>query len=147
MTRAKRLKPIVSLAEQSTQSALAKVGQANAALLQGKRQLEDLLQYRNEYIARLRDNDTVSISAKKALGLRGFLQQVEQAIIAQQQKVSTQQSQLKIEQQRWQQVKHKEQAMTSLMTRYHQQEVRLAIKQEQRLVDENNITVWQRKQH
>ena len=146
MARVKRLQPVMALAEQSTQSALGKVSQANAILLQDKRQLNDLLQYRNEYIARLRDNDPVSVSAKKALGLRGFLQQVEQAIIAQQQKVSAQQSQLKVAQQCWQQVKHKEQAIRSLMTRYHQQEAQHAAKQEQRQADERNTMMWLRKE-
>ena len=145
MKRSKRLSPIVELAVKATKAALIKVGEANALWIRDTKQLEELQRYQGEYLARLRSGDVISMSAQKVLELRGFLAQLDQAIIAQQQQVNTSLEVLQQQQQQWKKVRSKEQAMQSLVSRYHQEEVRIEIKKEQQDSDERNTVQWQRK--
>ncbi|RKZ80524.1 MAG: flagellar export protein FliJ [Gammaproteobacteria bacterium] len=145
MKRSKRLSPIVELAVKATKVALIKVGEANALWIRDTKQLEELQRYQGEYLARLRSGDVISMSAQKVLELRGFLAQLDQAIIAQQQQVNTSLEVLQQQQQQWKKVRSKEQAMQSLVSRYHQEEVRIEIKKEQQDSDERNTVQWQRK--
>ena len=145
MKRSKRLSPIVELAVKATKVALIKVGEANALWIRDTKQLEELQRYQGEYLARLRSGDVISMSAQKVLELRGFLAQLDQAIIAQQQQVNTSLEVLQQQQKQWKKVRSKEQAMQSLVSRYHQEEVRIEIKKEQQDSDERNTVQWQRK--
>jgi len=145
MKRSKRLSPIVELAVKATKAALIKVGEANALWIRDTKQLEELQRYQGEYLARLRSGDVISMSAQKVLELRGFLAQLDQAIIAQQQQVNTSLEVLQQQQKQWKKVRSKEQAMQSLVSRYHQEEVRIEIKKEQQDSDERNTVQWQRK--
>ena len=145
MKRSKRLSPIVELAVKATKVALIKVGEANALWMRDTKQLEELHRYQGEYLAKLRSGDVISMSAQKVLELRGFLAQLDQAILAQQQQVRTSFDVLQQQQTEWKKVRSKEQAMQSLVSRYHQEEVRVELKQEQDDSDERNTRQWLRK--
>ncbi|RKZ89482.1 MAG: flagellar export protein FliJ [Gammaproteobacteria bacterium] len=145
MKRSKRLTPIVDLAVKATEAALIKVGEANALWIRDTNQLEELYRYQGEYLARLRSGDVLSMSAQKVLELRGFLAQLDQAILAQQQQVKISLEVLQQQQEQWKKVRSKEQAMQSLVSRYHHEEVRIEIKKEQDDNDERNTSQWLRK--
>ena len=145
MKRSKRLSPIVDLAVKATEAALIKVGEANALWIRDAKQLEELQRYQGEYLARLRSGDVISMSAQKVLELRGFLAQLDQAILAQQKQVKISLEVLQQQQKQWKKIRSKEQAMQSLVSRYHQEEVHLETKKEQQDNDERNTAQWLRK--
>ncbi|MDH5592755.1 MAG: flagellar FliJ family protein, partial [Gammaproteobacteria bacterium] len=89
MKRSQKLNPVVDIAAKATDAALIKVGEANAQWSKDKQQLEDLQQYKAEYLIKLRQGDHTLMNAQKILELRGFLAQLDQAIHAQEQQVAT----------------------------------------------------------
>lgn len=132
MSRMRKLDPVIEVARKSTESELVKLGETNALLQRDQHQLDDLMQYRDDYLARFRREDPMVMSAKKALELRGFLAQLDQAIHAQQLQVNHSQQLVDRQQQNWLQARNKEQALDSLMAKYQAAEQRQQQKQEQR---------------
>ena len=145
MKRSKRLAPVVNIATKATDAALIKMGEANGAWLKEKQQLEELHHYKTEYLARFRQGNTAVMSAQKVLELRGFLAQLDQTILVQEQQVQIYYKQLEQQRALWQQTRSKEQAMQSLVDRYHDEEVHVELKQEQQLSDEHNAIQWRHK--
>ena len=145
MKRSKKLLPVVGVAKRATEAALVKLGEANLLWTRDKQQLDDLHRYKAEYLARLRQSDQVMMSAQKVLELRGFLAQLDQAIHAQEQQVNASRKRLQYHQNIWQQARSKEQAMHSLVSRYHHEEMQVELKQEQQDNDERNTAQWLRK--
>jgi len=145
MKRSKRLIPVVELAAKETKAILAEVGKANHAWLAEKKQLDDLYQYREEYLAKFRSADTRVMSAQKVLSLRGFLSQIDQAINAQHQQVAQRLKELEHQRQCWKQSRIKERAVQTLVARYQYEERRIEEKKEQRAQDEHNTVQWNRK--
>lgn len=145
MKRSQRLNPIVDLAVKATESALIRVGETNAIWVRDTQQLEELDRYKNEYLARLRSGEQLSMSAQKILELRGFLVQLDQAIEVQRQQVELSFTALQQQQEFWKTTRSKEQAMQSLVGRYHHEEVQMELKQEQQDNDERNTSQWVRK--
>jgi flagellar FliJ protein len=84
------------------------------------------------------------MSAKKALELRGFLAQLDQAIHAQQLQVNQSRSLVERQQQNWLQARNKEQALDSLMAKYQANEQHQQQRREQRDNDEHTTAIWLR---
>lgn len=144
MSRMRKLDPVIEVARKSTESELVKLGETNALLQRDQTQLDDLMQYRDDYLARFRGEDPLVMSAKKALELRGFLAHLDQAIQAQQLQVNHSQQLVDRQQQNWLQARNKEQALDSLMAKYQAAEQQQQLKQEQRDNDEHTTSVWLR---
>jgi len=145
MKRSKRLTPVVEIAAKETEAALTMVGQANTAWQQDKHQLEELQRYKGEYLAKFRQGDTLVMSAQKVLELRSFLVQLDQAIQAQEYQVKERYFQLEQQRAVWQKARSKEQAVESLVERYHDEEMLQESKQEQLDNDERNTSQWVRR--
>lgn len=144
MSRSRKLDPVINMARQATETELGKLGETNALLQQAENQLDDLMRYRDEYLARFREGDPMLMSARKALDLRGFLAQLDQAIHAQQLQVNQSRELVNRQQQNWQQARNKEQALDSLMERYRTEEHHREQRHEQRENDEHTTTRWLR---
>jgi flagellar FliJ protein len=140
----RKLDPVIDIARKRTESELVKLGQSNALLQHEQNQLDDLMQYRDDYLARFRRDDPLVMSAKKALELRGFLAQLDQAIHAQQLQVNQSQSLVDRQQQNWLQARNKEQALDSLMAKYQANEQHQQQRREQRDNDEHTTAIWLR---
>lgn len=145
MKRSKRLSPVVVIAAKETEAALINVGTANAAWLADKESLDELYQYKGEYLDRFRRGDTLVMSAQKVLELRSFLAQLDQAIDAQTQQVKARYAALNRQRLVWQQARSKEQAMQSLVGRYQDEELKQEARQEQLDNDERNTSQWVRR--
>lgn len=145
MKRSQRLTPVVDIAHKKTTEALTLLGESNVLWQRDKQQLTDLQSYKQEYLDKLRQGDTLSMTAKKVLEFRGFLAQLDQAILAQQQQVNNSLKRLQHHQNLWRQAHSKEQAMQSLVERYVDDEIKVEIKQEQQDSDERNTSQWLRK--
>ncbi|AFJ03485.1 Flagellar protein FliJ [Methylophaga frappieri] len=144
MTRAQKLLPVIELAKQDAEATQLKLAQANRQLHREQQQLHELQHYREEYLQRFRRVDPQIVSARKALDLRAFLVQLEQAIVLQEQQVQKQHNQVLQQQQAWRQARQKMQAMQTLMERYQQHEVLSASRREQVLNDEFSVSLWRR---
>lgn len=144
MSRVRKLDPVIEIARKGTESALAKLGETNALLQRDQNQLDELKQYRDDYLARFRRDDPLVMSAKKALDLRGFLVQLDQAIHAQQLQVNQSQKLVEREQKNWLQARNKEQALDTLMAKYQAAEQHQQQRQEQRDNDEHTTAIWLR---
>ncbi len=145
MKRSKKLSPVVEVAVKAAEAALMKVGEANAEWQQDKQQLDDLHQYKGEYLAKFRQGDSLMISAQKMLELRAFLVQLDQAIAVQQEQVENSYKRVQYQQGLWLQARTKEQAMQTLVGRYKAEESLLEVRQEQLDNDEHNTSQWVRK--
>jgi len=144
MSRMRKLDPVIEIARKRTESALFKLGESNALLQHEQNQLDDLMHYRDDYLARFRRDDPLVMSAKKALELRGFLAQLDQAIHAQQLQVNQSRQVVDRQQQNWIQARNKEQALDSLMAKYQANEQHQQQRREQRDNDEHTTALWLR---
>lgn len=144
MSRSRKLDPVIEMARKATESELQKLGQQNALLQQEQFQLDDLLQYRAEYLARFRQDDPMVMTAKKALDLRSFLAKLDQAILSQESQVKSANQKVAQQQQLWLQARNKEQAIDALMARYEATELKKQLKREQAETDEHTNGVWLR---
>ena len=145
MTRATKLIPVIEMASRETDKAMQILVQANNVLEQERHQLEDLLRYREEYLQQFRRGDALQMSARKAIDLRSFLAQLDNAIRMQQSHVERCFVQTQKQQQLWLQAKNKQRSIESLKERYQNEAEQKQQKQEQRFADEHTAMLWARK--
>ncbi|MDT8310872.1 MAG: flagellar export protein FliJ [Methylophaga sp.] len=146
MTRAQKLIPVIAMARREAEQAQLQLADANRLLYQEQHQLQDLQHYRQQYLQRFRSADPQVMSARKAIELRSFLVQLDQAIQMQEKQVRQYLGQSQHKQQIWLQARSKQQAMETLLTRYQQQELQQQQRREQLLNDEYSAQLWRRKQ-
>ncbi|HDZ15973.1 MAG TPA: flagellar export protein FliJ [Methylophaga aminisulfidivorans] len=144
MSRSRKLEPVIEMAQRASEEALSKLGELNAVLQQHQLQLDDLLQYRADYLARFRRDDPLVMSAKKALDLRSFLVKLDQAVSSQEGLVRQASRQVETQRQHWLKARSKEQALAALMNRYDSQERQKQLKKEQADTDEFTNNIWLR---
>ncbi|WP_438971103.1 flagellar export protein FliJ [Methylophaga sp.] len=145
MSRSRKLNPVIEMARKTTEDELIKLGETNALLQQEQGQLDDLINYRQDYLNRFRQGDPTLMSAKKALDLRAFLAQLDQAIQAQQNQVTQSETRVQHQQKNWMEAKNKEQAIDTLMERYKSDELHQQQRHEQRENDEHTNAMWLRR--
>ena len=145
MKRSNRLSPVVDIAAKETEAALINVASANTTWLNDKKQLDELHQYKSEYLDQFRQGDSLVMTAQKVIELRSFITQLDQAIQAQERQVKSHYDVLTRQRELWQQARSKEQAMQSLVGRYQDEELKHEAKQEQLENDERNTSQWVRR--
>ncbi|MCB2427806.1 flagellar export protein FliJ [Methylophaga pinxianii] len=145
MTRATKLIPVIEMASRETDKAMQSLVHANSVLEQERNQLNDLLRYREEYLQQFRQGNAMQMSARKAIDLRSFLAQLDNAIRMQQKHVEQCFMQTQKQQQLWLQARNKQQSIESLKQRYQKEAEQRQYKQEQRLADEHTAMLWSRK--
>ncbi|HAO26081.1 MULTISPECIES: flagellar export protein FliJ [unclassified Methylophaga] len=145
MTRATKLNPVIEMAGRDTDKAMQDLVQANNVLDQERHQLNDLLRYREEYLQQFRQGDALQMSARKAIDLRNFLAQLDQAIRLQQSQVERCFVQTQKQQQRWLEARNKQRSIESLKDRYQNEAEQRQQKLEQRLADEHTAMLWARR--
>lgn len=145
MTRASKLIPVIEMAGRETDRAMQSLVQANNVLEQEKHQLNDLLRYREEYLQQFRQGDALQMSARKAIDLRSFLAQLDNAIRMQQRHVEHCFMQTQKQRQLWLEAKNKQRSIESLKERYQKEDEQRQHKLEQRLADEHTAMLWARK--
>ena len=144
MKRSQKLQPVVHLVEKHTHDALLKLGEANSLLQREQQQLDDLIRYRGEYLAKFRQEDPLIMNAQKALELRGFLIQLDEAIEVQRQQVANNQKQVQLKQEIWREARSKQQAVNSLVKRYQSVEAKQVERKEQQANDEHASLRWRK---
>lgn len=144
--RSKRLQPVLDVVERNTQRTLDALGLAHQNLQTEQRQLADLMGYRQEYLDQFRQTDPLQVGAKKALDLRAFLTQLDQAIALQHQQVSSALAVVERCRNTWLQAQQKSQSVQNLQSRYHDEEQQAADRRLQQMTDELATGLWRRRQ-
>ncbi len=144
MKRSQRLHPVIQLAEKSEQEALQQLGQANTVWHREQQQLDDLHQYKADYLQRFRQGEVQMLGAQKMMELRAFLQQLDLAIEAQQQQVENSAGMVEYQKNIWLQKRTKAKALHLLVERYQGEELAVELRKEQLENDEYSTNQWLR---
>ncbi len=134
MTRSNKLKPVVNHVDQREQTALQAVAFSQQQLQQQQARLQQLMQYKQEYIEQHSQPQTCS--ALQLQEFHRFLDQLEETIKGQQQIVLMAQQELDIKRKHWKLSRSRSQAMHKVVDRIQSHEREKADKQEQKLMDE-----------
>ncbi len=136
MKRSKRLEPVVKVAENHKQQAAKALGDSQSALQQAEQRLNELNNYRDEYIQRFNANGALGMSAAKMGDYRLFLSKLSQAI--EQQVELVRQAAAVVEQQRqqWFDRRGKVKMLDNVVSRFQAEEQRIVEKKEQIEQDE-----------
>lgn len=133
---ANALDTLIELATRQSDEAAKRLGQAIRACEDTEQKLSLLLQYRDEYEARLRTGLTAGISASGYRNYQVFLDKLDSAIAGQQQIVQDAKRRMVSERGNWQSSERKRMSFDTLATRALQAEQRKENRRDQKLMDE-----------
>ncbi len=136
MKRSQRLDPVIKVAENREQQAARSLGDSQSALSQTQQRLDELKNYREEYIQRFHATGAVGMSAVQMADYRLFLSNLSRAI--EQQNGLVQQAIATVEQQRqqWFTRRGKVKMLGNVVSRLQTDEQRVVDRKEQREQDE-----------
>ncbi|HHI94984.1 MAG TPA: flagellar export protein FliJ [Gammaproteobacteria bacterium] len=136
MKRSQRLAPVVKVAENREQQAARSLGDSQSALNQAQQRLDELKNYREEYIQRFHANGAVGMSAVQMGDYRLFLSNLSRAI--EQQTALVQQAAAVVEEQRqkWFTRRGKVKMLGNVVSRFQADEQRVVDRKEQLEQDE-----------
>ncbi len=136
MKRSQRLEPVVRVAENREQQAARSLGDSQSALNQAQQRLNELKNYREEYIQRFHTTGAVGMSAMQMGDYRLFLSNLSRAI--EQQAGLVEQAAAVVEQQRqqWFTRRGKVKMLGNVVARFQTEEQRVVDRKEQLEQDE-----------
>lgn len=121
MVRSERMGAVLTLAERAEQQAAQALESARAQLLNEQQQLEQLQQYRTQYIQEYQ-NRRDGVRPAELIGYSSFIQRLEAVLAEQDKKMLLLQQQLAQRQQQWQQKYRKRKSIQELIERLRQEE-------------------------
>lgn len=144
MTRSKRIKPVVDVAERKEQEQARHLGAAQRELEQQRQQLEQLILYRDEYARQFENAGNTGLSVARLQDYRVFLARLNQAI--EQQRNTIAETEQACEQQRrhWLESRTRAQALDKVAERYRSEEDQARERRDQTESDEFALQRHQR---
>lgn len=130
------LETLIELATNQTDEAAKRLGRAVRACEDTEQKLALLMQYRDDYEARLRAGMAAGISAAGYRNFQLFLEKLDTAITGQQQIVDDARKRIVTERSAWQSSERKRMSYDTLATRAQQAQERKELKRDQKLMDE-----------
>ncbi|HJV88499.1 MAG TPA: flagellar export protein FliJ [Noviherbaspirillum sp.] len=130
------LDTLIELATNQTDDAAKRLGQAIRACEDTEQKLAMLLQYREDYEARLKAGMAAGMSAAGYRNFQLFLEKLDTAIAGQQQIVNAAKQRITSERSTWQSCERKRISYDTLATRVEQAELRKESRRDQKLMDE-----------
>ncbi len=130
------LDTLIELATNQTDEAAKRLGLAIRACEDTEQKLAMLLQYRDDYEARLKAGMAAGMSAAGYRNFQLFLEKLDTAIAGQQQIVNAAKQRISSERTAWQSSERKRISYDTLATRVQQSEQRKENKRDQKLMDE-----------
>lgn len=131
------LETLIELATNQTDEAAKRLGRAVRACEDTEQKLTLLLQYREEYEARLKAGLANGISAMGYRNFQLFLEKLDTAIAGQEKIVQDAKHRIVNERSAWQSCERKRMSYDTLATRAEQAEQRKENKRDQKLMDEH----------
>ncbi|MCY1295083.1 Flagellar FliJ protein [compost metagenome] len=136
LNRAKRLQPVIEMAEKAEREAARQLGQCQGQLAQAEAKLGELQRYMTDYQQQWLSQGSRGVSGQWLMNYQRFLTQLEGAIGQQVRSVAWHRDIVDKARAQWQQRYARLEGLRKLVQRY-QDEARLAAdKREQRLLDE-----------
>lgn len=136
LSRAKRLEPVVDMAEKAEREAARQLGHYQGLVNQAEMKLGELERYRSDYQQQWLNEGSRGVSGQWLMNYQRFLSQLEGAIGQQNRSVAWHRQNLDKARAQWQERYARLEGLRKLVQRY-QDEARLAAdKREQRLLDE-----------
>jgi flagellar FliJ protein len=136
MAKTSALDVLIDLASTESDEAAKRLGLAIRACEDNQQKLDMLLQYRDDYEARLRAGVANGISMAGYRNFQSFLEKLDTAIAGQQQIVDNGKRRIDDERGAWQSSERKRLSYDTLATRAEQVEQRKENKRDQKMMDE-----------
>lgn len=136
MVRSKRLNPIKKLAKNKEKAAAQALGSSLERQKAEDNKLQQLYQYRHEYLVEMEDKVKAGISGAALQRYHMFLAKLDQAIEQQKDVLQLSNNQLNASQSNWQDKRNRTKAISQVMDKMEQQENVAAEKKEVKLNDE-----------
>ena len=136
LKKAKRLAPVIEMAEQTEQEAAGKLAKLQQQLLQAEQQLAGLEQYRNDYQQQWITRGQTGVTGEWLMNYQRFLSQLETAIEQQRNSVQWHQRNAEKARAKWQKAYTRLEGLKKLVQRYQDQARHIADRQEQKDMDE-----------
>lgn len=134
--RAKRLSPLIRIAEQSVQEALAYMGNIQKRMEDEKERRENLQLYQKEYQASFNHTGKQGLSGAQIQQFEAFMKQIDTALLNQQSQIQKIQSQLEHAREIYIQLNTRLESYKKLKNRLTDQAIASENQQLQKLLDE-----------
>lgn len=145
-SRAKRLAPVVEMAERDEREAARQLGHCQGLLSQAEVKLGELERYRGDYQQQWISEGQRGVSGQWLMNYQRFLNQLEVAVGQQRQSLLWHQDNLHKARELWQQRYARLEGLRKLVQRYLDEARRLEDKREQKLLDELSQRLQSRNQ-
>ncbi|MDB5770126.1 MAG: fliJ [Burkholderia sp.] len=136
MATSSALETLIELATKSTDEAAKRLGRAIKAGDDAQQKLTLLIQYRDDYAARLQTTMMSGFTTTSYRNFQFFLDKLDDAIKGQQQVIQTAQRRVKDERKAWQDSERKRISYDTLVTRAMRAQEAKEMKREQKQTDE-----------
>jgi flagellar FliJ protein len=138
VTRSKRLKPIAEFAQSRERDAAVALARYQQIRDERERRLNELRDYRRDYISRFQSAGSQGIDAGQLQGYRVFLERLEEAVQQQEVLVATARRDYEERRQAWFSLRGRAQALDKVVARHRDHELRDEDRREQREADERS---------
>ncbi len=136
MQNSKKLQPIANLANLSERSAARVHGSVLRELKKQENQLNELINYRDQYLNAFKTASESGLSAVQMQDYRIFLQRLDNAILQQQQQVANGKQNTESSQRKWMDKRNKSKMINKVVENRQQLENKQAEKREQRELED-----------
>ncbi len=136
MNKSQRLKPVSEIAHAHERDAARHMGQQQNVLQEHKNKLDELIQYRSEYVEKMVSAGSAGIGAGQMQDYTRFIRRLDEAIVFQRSQIELAVRQLEVKQREWQAMHTRSEALNKVVDRYRTAEIRAQDKREQNENDE-----------
>ncbi|MCF6202305.1 MAG: flagellar export protein FliJ [Methylococcaceae bacterium] len=136
MKKSQRLKVIVNLYAENEKKALEALGQVQKEKQNALTQLENLLQYQQEYINNHNKNSEKRINIQKLIEFRAFISKLDKAIDEQKSEISQMEKKILLARKNWEMHHHKTNGIEKVCDGAAKEEMKIEEKREQNEQDD-----------
>ncbi|TQV86720.1 flagellar export protein FliJ [Aliikangiella coralliicola] len=147
MVRSKRLKPIKKLAQNNEKAAAKALGESLDNHKQELQKLNQLEQYRIEYLTEMEEKVKAGVSGAALQHYHQFLNKLNLAITQQKDVIQKSTEQVDINQDQWKSKHSRTKAISQVMTKIKDKEVKQKEKKESAQIDEMSTQAFIRRQN
>lgn len=145
MNSSKRMQPVAEIAQQQADAAARSVAECNQIYTDMRKQLDELLAYRDDYANGLRHKGHEGLKANQIKDYSLFMERLNKAIEQQQAVLNSAGSKLAASKQLWIEKQQRARTIDSVVSRYQQVERREQSRREQRDGDEHALRLIRRR--
>lgn len=138
MSRAKRLQPVLRMAQQKVEEASQALGYLNQRLAEETATKNQLIDYEGEYLELMRSSHEAGkkMNISATLNYQVFIQRLKLAQVQQQESINLLESQKQQVMQHWIKTRARQQAIEAVIASALEEEALVESRQEQKLLDE-----------